>query len=200
MIMEYSHKLPRLKILRTHRAGGIRGIGRDSSFSGDISGTGDGIVVIVIKFFWIRLGWGAGVSFLLVSDHLVSKGGDILIDLSCHGIFAGSLCESDPCAVLGEMGRLAGRTLQAATSDHDRNRAFLDQIVGSGTKQDTRKGKMSGKKKKEREMRRGCYPWSLPRPLEPTMTMVGSTWSTMSRSMCLAFLACQAWQIMVTLS
>ena len=151
MIMEYSHKLPRLKILRTHRAGGIRGIGRDSSFSGDISGTGDGIVVIVIKFFWIRLGWGAGVSFLLVSDHLVSKGGDILIDLSCHGIFAGSLCESDPCAVLGEMGRLAGRTLQAATSDHDRNRTFLDQIVGSGTKQDTRKGKMSGKKEKKRE-------------------------------------------------
>lgn len=32
------------------------------------------------------------------------------------------------------------------------------------------------------------------------MTMVGSTKSTMSSSMCRAFLACQAWQDMVTLS
>ena len=44
------------------------------------------------------------------------------------------------------------------------------------------------------------YPWSLLTPLEPTMTIVGSTKSTMSSSMCRAFLACQAWQDIVTLS
>ena len=37
-------------------------------------------------------------------------------------------------------------------------------------------------------------------PLEPTMTMVGSTKSMMSSNMCRAFLACQAWQDRVTLS
>jgi hypothetical protein len=47
---------------------------------------------------------------------------------------------------------------------------------------------------------RDLYPWSLPMPLDPTMTMVGSTWSAMSSNMCRAFLACQAWQDRVTLS
>ena len=70
------------------------------------------------------------VGFPLISGHLVSEGGDILVDLSCHGIFTGSLCEGDSCAVLGEMGGLAGRTLQATAGDHDRDRTFLDEIVG----------------------------------------------------------------------
>jgi len=79
------------------------------------------------------------VGFPLVSGHLVSEGGDILVDLSCHGIFTGGLCEGDSCAVLGEMGRLAGRTLQATTGDHDRDGTFLDEVVGGRTEQDARR-------------------------------------------------------------
>jgi hypothetical protein len=37
-------------------------------------------------------------------------------------------------------------------------------------------------------------------PLDPTMTMVGSTKSAMSSNMCRAFLACQAWHERDTLS
>jgi hypothetical protein len=76
------------------------------------------------------------VGFPLISGHLVSEGGDILVDLSCHCIFTGGLCEGDSCAVLGEMGRLAGRALQATAGDHDWDRTFLDEVVGGRTEQD----------------------------------------------------------------
>lgn len=80
-----------------------------------------------------------GVGFPLISGHLVSEGGDILVDFSRHGIFAGSLCEGDPCAVLGEVGRLARRMLQATTGDHDWDRTFLDEVVGGRTEQNARR-------------------------------------------------------------
>ena len=81
-----------------------------------------------------------GVGFPLVSGHLVSKSGNVLVDLSRHGVFSSSLCERDPCAVLGEMGRLAWGTLQATAGDHDRDGALLDEVVGGGTEQDAGRG------------------------------------------------------------
>ena len=114
--------------------GGKRGKKR-ASFSRELSGTGDGINVLVVEFFRVRTGRGARIGFFLISGHLVSKGGNILVDLSCHGVFTGGLCERDSCAVLGEMGRFAGRTLQTTTGDHDWDGAFLDQIVGGGTEE-----------------------------------------------------------------
>ena len=76
------------------------------------------------------------VGLPLVSGHLVSESGDILVDLSCHGVFTGGLREGDSCAVLSEVGRLARRALQATAGDHDRDRTFLDEIVGGRTEQD----------------------------------------------------------------
>lgn len=109
----------------------------------DLSGSDEGIVfvvvVIVVEFFRVRIRRGARISFFLISGHLIPKGGNVLIDLSCHGIFTGSLCERDSCPMLGEMGRLAGRALQATTGHHDGNRAFLDQIVGGGTEQNAKR-------------------------------------------------------------
>lgn len=85
------------------------------------------------------------VSFSFISGHLVSEGGNILVDLSGHGIFAGSLCERDSCAMLGEVGRLAWRTLQAAASDHDWDRTLLDEVVGGRAEENSRRG-VSGNK------------------------------------------------------
>ena len=104
-------------------------------FTGDLFGTND-VVVELIEFFGISLGRGTGVSLPLISGHLVSEGGYILIDLSCHSIFTGSLCKRDSCAVLGEMGRLARRAFQATAGDHDRDRALLNKVVGGRAKED----------------------------------------------------------------
>jgi hypothetical protein len=79
------------------------------------------------------------VGFSLISGHLVSEGGDILVDLSGHGVFSGGLCERDPCAMFGEVGRLAGRALQAAAGDHDRDGTLLDEVVGGRAEEDSRK-------------------------------------------------------------
>jgi len=105
-------------------------------FTGDLSGADDGVIVELVEFFGGGLGGSTRVCFPLVSGHLVSEGGNILVDLSGHGVFAGSLCERDSCAVLSEMCRLAGRALQATAGDHDRDRALLDEIVGGGTEED----------------------------------------------------------------
>jgi hypothetical protein len=102
----------------------------------DLSRTDDGIFIGLVGFFLSSRGWGMRVCFPLISGHLVSEVGDVLIDLSCHCIFTGSLCERDPCTMLGEVGRLARRTLQAAAGDHNRDRAFLDEVVGGGSEQD----------------------------------------------------------------
>lgn len=74
------------------------------------------------------------VGFSLVSGHLISEGGNILVDLSGHGVFTGGLCEGDSCAMLSEMSRLAGRSLQTAASDHDWDRTLLDEVVGGRAK------------------------------------------------------------------
>lgn len=118
---------------------------RELSIARDLSGAGDGVSVFVVEFLRIGMRRGARIGFFFVSGHLVSKGGNVLVDLPCHSIFTGSLCESNSCAVLGKMGRLAGRTLQATTGDHDRNRAFLDEIVGGGTEKNTGGGGVSGR-------------------------------------------------------
>jgi hypothetical protein len=105
-------------------------------FTGDLSGTDNGVVgvFIIVKFVGMRLGRCARISLFLVSGHLVAKGGNILVDLPCHSVFTGSFCERNSGTVLGEVGRLPGRTLQATAGDHHWDRAFLDKIVGGGTK------------------------------------------------------------------
>ena len=106
----------------------------------NLPGTDDDLFVELVGFFiGSGLGWGVRVCFPLISGHLVSEVGNILIDLSCHGIFTGGLCEGDSRAVLGKVGRLARGTLQATAGDHDRNRAFLNEVVGGGTEEDARR-------------------------------------------------------------
>ena len=107
------------------------------SFASDLFRLDDVILVEFVKFFGCSLGRGVRVGLPLVPGHLISEVGDILVDLSCHGVFTGSLCERDSCAVLGEMGRFAWGTLQATAGDHDRDRAFLDKVVGGGAEEDT---------------------------------------------------------------
>ena len=107
------------------------------SSTADLSGTGHDLFVDLVGFLiGSGLGWGVRVGFPFISGHLVSEVGDILINLSCHGIFASSLCEGDSGAVLGEVGGLARGALQATAGDHDRDRAFLDEVVGGGTEED----------------------------------------------------------------
>lgn len=106
------------------------------SFASDLFRLDDVILVEFVEFFGCSLGRGVRVGLPLVPGHLISEVGDILVDLSCHGVFTGSLCERDSCAVLGEMGRLARRTLQATAGDHDWNGAFLDEVMGGGTEED----------------------------------------------------------------
>ena len=132
LINRISHKL-----LTHRRKKGRCCWGRGLSPAVDRSGTDDDFFIEFIGFFvGSGLGRGVRVGFPLVSSHLISEVGDVLIDPSCHGIFTGSLCEGDSCAVLGEMGRLAWGTLQATAGDHDRDRAFLDKVVGGGTEED----------------------------------------------------------------
>jgi hypothetical protein len=107
-------------------------------FSRELSETPFVPFVFVVEFFRVGLGRGAWISIFLISGHLISQGGNVLVDLSCHGVFSGGLCERYSSTMLGKMGRLARRTLQATTGDHDRNRAFLDQIVGGGTEENTK--------------------------------------------------------------
>ena len=124
------------------------------SSADDLSRADDDFVVELIEFFiGSGLGWGVGVGFSLVSSHLVSEVGDVFIDLSCHGIFTGSLCKGDSCAMLGEVGRLARGALQATTGDHDWDRAFLDEVMGSGTKENARGQWVGGNGEEEKEFR-----------------------------------------------
>lgn len=107
----------------------------------------DRIIVEIIEFFGIAWRWGVRVGFSLISGHLVSEGSNILVDLSGHGIFAGGLRERDSCAMLGEVGRFARRTLQATASDHDWDRTLLDEVVGGRAEQDSRRRWMSGRRR-----------------------------------------------------
>ena len=106
------------------------------SFAGELSGDDDGVLVELVEFLGVTLGRGTRVGLPLISGHLVSEGGNVLIDLSGHGVFTGSLGKRNSCAVLGEMGRLARGTLQATAGDHDRNGTFLDEVVRGRAEKD----------------------------------------------------------------